>query len=161
MTPGYEQPTGKVTISGIVANPTGSPLRGYSIQLYSSPNPLTSQGMASYLTAPEPTGVDAAIIGAQHNLPAPVPAHGTEQWSMTLTANQVGMRTFGVYPLAAHLISRAPVPGTPGTPLDYARTFLPYWPGKSATKTVPHVHRRASPGSGRSSTPRSRPCARR
>ena len=140
MTPGYETTNGKVTISGIVTNPTGSPLRGYSIDLYSSPNPLTSQGMASYLTAPEPTTVDEAILGAVHNLSAPVPAHGTEQWSMTLATNQVGMHSFGVYPLAAHLIGSGPVPGTLGTPVDYARTFLPFWPGKSKSKTAPQVH---------------------
>jgi Family of unknown function (DUF6049) len=140
MKPGYELPTGKVTISGIVTNPTGSPLRGYSIDLYSSPNPLTSQGMVGYLTAPEPTGVDEAILGTAHDLPAPVPAHGTEQWSMTLAANQVGMQRFGVYPLAAHLIGAPAVLGIPGTPVDYARTFLPFWPGKSTSKTAPKPH---------------------
>ncbi len=140
MTPGYEQPTGKVTISGIVTNPTRSPLHGMSIQLYSSATPLTGQEMGGYLTAAEPTGLDSAIIGAQHTLPAPVPARGTEPWSMTLPANQVGMRTFGVYPLAAHLVSGVTSPGIPGTQLDYARTFLPYWPGKSAPKTVPPAH---------------------
>jgi uncharacterized protein DUF6049 len=141
MTPGYETTNGKVTISGIVTNPTGSPLRGYSLQLWSFPNPLTSQQqMASYLTAPEPTGVDEAILGTAHNLPAPVPAHGTEQWSMTLATNQVGMHSFGVYPLAAHLIGPGPVPGTVGTSVDYARTFLPFWPGKSKSKTAPRVH---------------------
>jgi len=140
MTPGYETANGKVTISGIVTNPTGSSLRGYSIDLYSSQIPLTSQGMASYLTAPEPTTVDEAILGAVHNLSAPVPAHGTGQWSMTLPANQVGMRSFGVYPLAAHLIGPGPVPGILGTPVDYARTFLPFWPGKSKSKTAPQVH---------------------
>jgi Family of unknown function (DUF6049) len=93
--------------------------------------------MASYLTAPEPTGVDEAIIGTQRGLPSPVPAHGTEQWTMTLAANQVGMRTFGVYPLAVHLFGAGAVPGIVGSPLDYARTFLPYWPGKHAAKTVP------------------------
>ena len=140
MTPGYETTNGKVTISGIVTNPTGSPLRGYSLQLWSFPNPLTSQQMASYLTAPEPTGVDEAILGTAHNLPAAVPAHGTEQWSMTLKANQVGMHSFGVYPLAAHLIGPGPVPGTVGSPVDYARTFLPFWPGKSASKGAPQAH---------------------
>jgi hypothetical protein len=138
--PGYEQTNKKVTISGIVTNPTGSPLRGYSIDLYSSPNPLTSQGMASYLTAPEPTNVDEAILNTEHNLPAAVPARSTEQWSVTLAANQVGMRAFGVYPLAVHLIGPGPVAGTPGTPVDYVRTFLPFWPGKSTSKTAPHVH---------------------
>jgi hypothetical protein len=137
VSPGFAQPTGKVTISGIVTNPGGSPLRGALIQLWSFPNPLTSSEMAKYLTAPEPTGVDEAIIGTQHTLPTAVPPHGAEQWTMTLAAKQVGMPTFGVYPLAVHLLSSSGVPGIAGPPLDYARTFLPYWPGKSAAKTVP------------------------
>src|SRR5262249_29603347 len=40
------------------------------------------------------------------------------------------LRAFGVYPLAAQLTS-----GT-GTALDVARTFLPFWPGKPAERTV-------------------------
>jgi hypothetical protein len=140
VTPGYEQTNGKVTISGIVANPTNSPLRGYSIDLYSSPTPLTSQGMASYLTAPEPTNVDEAILNTEHNLSTAIPPRSTGQWSMTLAANQVGMRTFGVYPLAVHLIGPGPVAGTVGLPVDYARTFLPFWPGKSTSKTAPQPH---------------------
>jgi len=145
MTPGYETTNGKVTISGIVTNPTGAQLRGYSIQLYSSPVSLTHQGMASYLTAPESTTLDEAIIGAVHNLTAPVPAHSTGPWSMTLRANQLpanqaGPHSFGVYPLAAHLIGPGTVPGTLGTPVDYARTLLPFWPGKSKSKAAPQVH---------------------
>jgi Family of unknown function (DUF6049) len=135
MKPGYEQPTGKVTISGIVTNPGSSPLRNMSVQLWSSSVPLTGSEMDSYLTAAEPTGVDQQIAGAQRALPAQVAAHGTEGWTMTLAANQVGIHTFGVYPLAAHLVSTAP--GSTGAPVDYARTFLPYWPGKAAAKAVP------------------------
>jgi hypothetical protein len=39
------------------------------------------------------------------------------------------MTTFGVYPLAAQLWQF-------GAPVDAARTFLPYWPGKSASRNV-------------------------
>ncbi len=73
MKPGYEQPTGKVTVSGIVTNPGGSPLRNMSVQLWSSSVPLTGPEMDSYLTAAEPTGVDQQIAGAQRTLPARCP----------------------------------------------------------------------------------------
>ena len=127
--PGFAQPTTKVTVSGFVANPTASPLRGLSVQLGSSVNTLTSAGMASYLTAPEPTPIDYAISRAQLTLRFPVPAHGTEQWHLTLTGDQVGMHTFGVYPLAAHLYNA-------GVELGADRTFLPFWPGKQAARTL-------------------------
>src|SRR5215469_6954300 len=58
--PGFAQPATKVTVSGFVANPTGSPLTGLSVQLYSSQSALASApAMASYLTASEPTGLDS------------------------------------------------------------------------------------------------------
>src|SRR5215471_13991924 len=49
MNPTIAVPKGKVTVSGIVANPTGSPLAGLSVQLWSSGYALTSrQSMNSY-----------------------------------------------------------------------------------------------------------------
>jgi hypothetical protein len=133
MLPGFLQQGQKVTVTGIVANPGGAPLPGLSVQIWSSQTPLASRPeMASYLTEPEPTGLDEAIIGADVNLPSPVPGHGTEQWSVTLSANQIGMTTFGVYPLSAHLTSA-------GAGIDYARTFLPFWPGKPQSRTLKPV----------------------
>jgi uncharacterized protein DUF6049 len=127
--PGFAQPTGKVTVSGFVANPTGVPLRGLSVQLWSSPNPLTTAAaMASYRAAPESINADVPTP-AQGTLRSPVPAQGTEQWHLTLAPSQVGMRMFGVYPLAAHLDSA-------GTELGADRTFLPFWPGKRAARTL-------------------------
>jgi len=60
-----------------------------------------------------------------------VPAHAAQSWSLTLDVAQVGMTRFGVYPLAAQLTSIST-----GSELDVARTFLPFWPGKSAVRTV-------------------------
>jgi len=129
VTPGFVQPTKKVTVSGFVANPTGSPLPGLSVQLFSSKFPLTTSAvMASYLTAPEPTNVDVQTT-AQHPLPFPVPAHRTEQWQLTLAASQAGMQSFGVYPLSAHLFGA-------GTELGADRTLLPFWPGKPAARRL-------------------------
>ena len=130
LSPTTAVPKGKVTVSGIVANPTGAALQGLSVQLWSSGLPLTSrQAMTSYLTAQAASGLDTPVPGPQFTLPGQVPAHGTEQWSLTLDVAQAGMRSFGVYPLAAQL-------GSAGTAVDVARTFLPFWPGKSAARSV-------------------------
>jgi hypothetical protein len=126
--PGFLQPTTKVTVSGMVANPAGTPLRNLSVQLGSSVTPLTSAEMTSYLAEPESAAIDSPISGAPHPL-SPVPAHGTERWSLTLTGDQVGMSTFGVYPLAAHLYSA-------GVEVGADRTFLPFWPGKQAARKL-------------------------
>jgi len=130
MTPTIAQPEGKVTVSGMVANPTAAPLQGLSVQLWSSNTPLaTRQSMDNYLAGQPGAVLDAPVPGAQLNLPSRVPAHATQAWSLTLDVTHAGMRTFGVYPLVAQLTSA-------GTELNVARTFLPFWPGKSAARTV-------------------------
>ena len=129
LSPTTAVPKGKVTVSGIVANPTGAALQGLSVQLWSSGQPLTSrESMNGYLTAQTAPGLDTPVSGP-HTPPARVPAHGTRTWTLTLDVAQAGMRSFGVYPLAAQL-------GNAGTTVDVARTFLPFWPGKSAARSV-------------------------
>lgn len=129
LSPTIAAPKGQVTVSGIVANPTSATLQGLMVQLWSSGFPLSSRGaMNGYLTAQTAAGLDTQVPGAQLTLPR-VPPHGTQQWTLTLNVTQAGMRTFGVYPLAAELTSA-------GAELDVARTFLPFWPGKPADRSV-------------------------
>jgi len=130
LSPTIATPKRKVIVAGIVANPTSTALQGLSVQLWSSGVPLTSRSaMNGYLTGQNAAGLDAPLPGAQLTLPGRVPPHGTEQWTLTLDVAQARMRTFGVYPLAAQLSSA-------GAVLDVARTFLPFWPGKHAARTV-------------------------
>src|SRR5215470_8472206 len=50
MTPTTARPKGKITVSGVVANPTAAPVAGLSVQLWSSSVPVASrQSMRSYL----------------------------------------------------------------------------------------------------------------
>jgi hypothetical protein len=129
LSPTIAAPKGQVTVSGIVANPTSAALPGLTVQLWSSGFPLSSRGaMNGYLTAQAATGLDTQVPGTPVTLPR-VPPHGTQQWNLTLNVTQAGMRTFGVYPLAAELTSA-------GAELDVARTFLPFWPGKPADRSV-------------------------
>src|SRR5207302_8145479 len=130
LSPTIAAPKGKVIVSGIVANPTSAALPGLSVQLWSSAVALSSRGsMHSYLTAASAAGLETQVPGAQAPLPGRVPAHGTQQWKLTLDVTQTGLRTFGVYPLAAELTGASAVP-------DVARTFLPFWPGKPALHSV-------------------------
>jgi len=130
LSPTIAAPKGKVIVSGIVANPTAETLQGLTVRLWSSDLALSSRSaMTSYLNAATSSGLDTPVPGAQLALPGQVPPHQTGQWTLTLSVAQVGMRTFGVYPLAAQL-SRG------GAVVDVARTFLPFWPGKHAARTV-------------------------
>ena len=133
MTPTIAKPKDKVTVSGIVVNPTEAPLAGLSVQLWSSNLPVaTRQAMNNYLAGQPGAVPDAPVPGAPaHPLPSRVPAHAAQSWALTLDVAQVGMTRFGVYPLAAQLTS-----GSTGSELDVARTFLPFWPGKPTARTV-------------------------
>jgi len=131
LSPAIAAPKGKVIVSGIVANPTTETLQGLSVQLWSSSLALSSRSaMNGYLAAQNAAGLAAQVpAGPQVVLSSRVPAHRTEQWTLTLDVAQAGIRTFGVYPLAAQLSSA-------GAVLDVARTFLPFWPGTQAARTV-------------------------
>lgn len=129
--PPFAGPGAKVTVSGTVTNATAAAMAGLSVQLWSSNTRLaTRPDMDSYLTArgaqvDAPTGTVVSL--------ATVPPHATRTWSLTLQASQVGMTAFGVYPLAAQLTQN-------GTQLGAARTFLPFWPGKSELRTLKPVN---------------------
>ena len=131
MSPTYATPKGKVTVSGTITNSTGTAAAGLLVQLWSSSFHLASRAaMESYLTAP-PGGAGDSPTKAM--LPvASLPAHTSQRWSLTLKVSQVGMSSFGVYPLAAELSQG-------GVSLDAARTFLPFWPGKSELRTLKPV----------------------
>jgi hypothetical protein len=132
VSPTIATPRATVTVSGTVTNATGTPAAGLAIQLFSSSVRLASrQAMDDYLTAPAGSAVDSPTRSLV-TLASAVPAHATRSWSLTLRAKQIGMTAFGVYPLAVQLSQF-------GTPVDAARTFLPYWPGESAARRVKPV----------------------
>ena len=132
VSPAYATPKGTVTVSGTVTNTTATAVTGLVVQLWSSSNRLANRdAMDSYLTAPAGAGVDSPLPQSLQAL-ASVPAHSTQRWSLALRVSQAGMSSFGAYPLAAELSQF-------GAPVDAARTFLPFWPGRSASRTVKPV----------------------
>jgi len=130
--PAIATPGATVTVSGIVINPTAQAVHSPAVQLWSSSSRLANRSdMTTYLTVPGSTGRDAQVPGAVRAA-ASVSAHSTWRWSVRLAVRQVHMRTFAVYPLAAELSET-------GRPADADRTFLPFWPGKRATKALKPV----------------------
>src|SRR6516164_275945 len=83
MTPTIAKPKGKVTVSGIVANPTAAPLAGLSVQLWSSNTAMASrQSMSNFLAGKPGAAADFPVPGAQLTLPSWVPAHAAQPWSV-------------------------------------------------------------------------------
>jgi hypothetical protein len=125
MTPGYLSATKAVTVSGTVTNISGSTLTGLTVQLRSSGTAISSrEGLQVY--ADSATVADAPVAGATATIATSLAPRAKAPWSIKLRPKQLGLVSFGVYPLAAEVDSPT------GTALVAERTFLPYWPGKHA-----------------------------
>jgi len=125
MTPQIAMPSDNVTVTGTLANHTGSALSGITVQAQTSTvlfngraemTSFTSSGSYPYLlqAAGKP-----AVTGM-------VPSGATVRWSVSFRASTFYSQ-FGVYPLQV----KAMAPGVGYTAA--ARTFLPYWTGGSAS----------------------------
>jgi hypothetical protein len=124
ISPDIATPGRPVTVSGTVSNTTHAAISGLSVQLRSAASVLTSRGdLANYAAGILPA--DSPVAGAVAQLPGALAAGAAENWTVALSAHQVGMTTFGVYPLAAELDAA-------GVPVNTDHTFLPFWPGRSA-----------------------------
>ncbi len=120
--PAVARPGKPVTVSGTVSNATASAVSGLSVQIRSSGSPLTSRGdLTNYAAGNLP--VDSPVAGAVAQLPGPLDPGATETWTVSIPAHELGMTSFGVYPLAAEVEA--------GVAQDTARTFLPFWPARS------------------------------
>ena len=125
VSPTYAKPNETVTVSGTLTNVSNRAMSGLSIQLRSSPDPFTSRGsLQEYADGTFPA--DEPVTGAVTTLKEPVPAQTTITWSVPLPVDDVGMTTFGVYPLAAQAENSSL------TPLTVSRTFLPFWPNSKS-----------------------------
>jgi Family of unknown function (DUF6049) len=120
VTPTYARPGSTVTVSGTITNSSNRAMSGLSIQLRSSSTAFDSRSeLQEY--ADGTFLADEPVSGATAKL-KPLPARATASWSVPLPVNDVGMSSFGVYPLAAQAENSSL------TALTVSRTFLPFWP---------------------------------
>jgi Family of unknown function (DUF6049) len=125
MNPDIARPGQTVTVSGTVSNTTSAAVTGLSVQLLSSAFRLTSRGDLTNYAAGN-LAVDSPVAGAATQLPGTLGPGGSEKWTVAVPVRKIGMTAFGVYPLAAAVSAN-------GTPLGTYRSFLPFWPGKTAS----------------------------
>jgi hypothetical protein len=124
ISPQIARPGKRVTVSGIVSNPTGNTVPALAVQLWSSTARFTTRSeLASYVAGQ--LQIDSPVTGAVDQLAGTLRPGTTRQWTITVPAATFGLASgFGVYPLAAQLDSA-------GQPLADTYTFLPFWPGSS------------------------------
>src|SRR5262249_61755123 len=84
MTPTIAGPKDKITVSGVVVNPTAAPLAGLSVQLWSSNLAVASRKSMNLYLAGQPGAIpDQPVPGALRTLPSREPARSAPPWSLT------------------------------------------------------------------------------
>lgn len=128
--PGYVTPGTPVTVTGSVTNTSRAPISGITVRLRSSHTAFSSRDGLQVYADGTTAAADSPVAGAQTAVQGTLAPHATAPWSISLRSGQLGLTTFGVYPLAAEADDAA------GAALVTNRTFLVFWPGKRALNPV-------------------------
>ncbi len=126
ISPGIAVPGRPVRLSGRVRNNLRTALQGLNVQLWSSGSQFTERGQFDSFESGS-YQLDGRVPGAMVRLPATIGAGTTVGWRASFRPGRVGIRSFGVYPLAAAVWDA-------NSQLAVERTFLPYWPGRDALR---------------------------
>ncbi|MEV0827736.1 DUF6049 family protein [Nonomuraea rubra] len=115
--------TDEIKLTGTVRNDTGAASSGLQVRLrYSNQKFADRAAMAAYQsdqnTATLP--VNVSTRNSYMDIP-PLAAGGTAEWTITATPVQLGLREFGVYPIAVDIAQYS-------VPLAAQRTYLTYAP---------------------------------
>ena len=134
ITPTVPGPNSTVTVSGTIANHTGSAVGGVTVQVMTSTMWFGYPEQMTEFTRGTATGTVALPqqlqqAGTPYQVTATVPNGGTARWSVSFPAGAF-YDQFGVFPIEVQAGSA----GTAYTATE--RTFLPYWPGGSAASQV-------------------------
>ncbi|MEU6716958.1 DUF6049 family protein [Nonomuraea sp. NPDC046802] len=123
-------PTDVITFKGVVRNDTGMQQNNVYVRLRYGQQPFTDRvTMAAYAPDQNPATL-APQISSNSAVIIPSLAPGaTQTWEFTRTPAQLGLRTFGVYPIAVDVAPN-------NVPLQALRTYLTYAP-----PTVPKLPR--------------------
>jgi Family of unknown function (DUF6049) len=133
MTPTTAGPNSTVTVRGTIANHTGSAVGGISVQAMTSTAYFPYPEQMTEFSDGAPTGTTALPLLLQQagtdQVNATVPNGRTATWSVSFQAATF-YDQFGVYPVEVDAGSAS------SAYTATERTFLPYWPGGSATSQV-------------------------
>jgi hypothetical protein len=122
VSPAYARPGQKVTVRGLLTNASSRPLGGLKVQLRSASTGFPDRAALQQYAGGRDPDADSPQRRAVAKIRGVLPPGATRQWTAVLPVNEVHLKTFGVYPLAAQAMGRA------GAPLGIGRTFLPFWP---------------------------------
>lgn len=115
-------------IRGRLDNQSQIPYQRVSVRLLYGARPLTSRGeLDAYADG---KGGEPVHLGPIRSLPASLPAGGQQAFDLSIPVRQMGLTTWGVYPISVEVYSAA------GAVLGRQRTLVTYFPkGTSTAKT--------------------------
>jgi Family of unknown function (DUF6049) len=122
--PAYLRASSTLRVRGQLVNQSQSAYQQVSVRLWFSSHAMTSRGeMETYADG---KGPDPQQAGLPRVISASLPVGGQKAWSLSLSARQMGLRTFGVYPIMVDVRNGA------GVVLGHQRTFVTYYPTGTA-----------------------------
>lgn len=117
---GYLRASSTLRVRGRLVNQSETTYQRVSVRLRYSPNPMTSRGeLEMYADGKTP---DPPMPGRPQLISADLPPGGQQGWSLAMTARQMGLSRFGVYPVSVEVFTAT------GVVLGHQRTFVTYYP---------------------------------
>jgi hypothetical protein len=125
---GYLQAASTLRVHGRLVNQSESAYQRVSVRLRFSSHPMTTRGeLEAYADG---KGPDPLQAGPQRGVSTTLQVGGQKDWRLSLPVRQMGLRTFGVYPISVEVLNVA------GAVLGHQRTFVTYYPaGTPALRT--------------------------
>jgi hypothetical protein len=125
---GYLRAGSTLRVRGRLVNQSQSAYQQVSVRLRFSSHAMTTRGeLEAYADG---KGADPPQAGAPRVVSTTLQVGGQHSWSLALPVRQMGLGTFGVYPISVEVLNAANVV------LGHQRTFVTYYPaGTPALRT--------------------------
>jgi hypothetical protein len=125
---GYLRAASTLRVHGRLVNQSQSAYQRVSVRLRFSSHAMTTRGeLEAYADG---KGLDPQQAGLPRLVSTTLQVGGQQAWSLSLPARQMGLQTFGVYPISVEVLNAA------GAVLGHQRTFVTYYPaGTPALRT--------------------------
>jgi hypothetical protein len=126
MTPRWAGPGAVITVAGTITNESKQPVSNLQVQLEYGSQPIAGpQYLRHDLESPAQALAYQPVTGRVTQPPADLAPGASATWSVRFSSKQIGMTSFGVYPLTAD-VSAVAAGAAPS--LVTVNAFLPYVP---------------------------------
>jgi hypothetical protein len=130
MNPPQAAPGATLTLTGTVTNTSRQPISHLSVELLASSTPVSTSAELQPGNAEQYALASRPLQHGTWKARGALQPGSTDQWSIQVKANSIGMTRFGVYPLTARAQTKQDQTTLAELPLAATTTYLPYVPAK-------------------------------